>query len=140
MFTERLRTARQRAGLQQIEIAERLGVARSLPGQWERGNKRPSLSNLEALAKLLNVSVSWLTGDRIGEEGNRYEEVRGPEQILADYLAPPSLRDLAAQRPLVEGLAITAEEWQALRSLKAPERFSKEGYVAVLMALRAHVT
>jgi len=140
MLPERLKSTRLRAGLTQTEIAKRLGVASSLPGLWERGDKTPSLAKLEALAKLLGVSVSWLTGDQIGDERHLYESIEGPEQILSDYMAAPGLRDLASNRPLLDGLAITAEEWQALRSLKTPSRFTADGYIAVLMALRAHVT
>lgn len=135
-----MKDARLRAGLTLTEIADRLGVSAGLPGHWERGQKQPSLAKLEALATLLNVTVSWLTGDRLGDDSAQYEELKGPEQILADYTAPPGLRDLASNRALVDGLVITAEEWQALRSLKTPGRFTAAGYVAVLMALRAHVT
>lgn len=141
MFADRFKAARLRAGLTQAEVAERLGVSKALPGHWEAGRKVPSMGKLEALARLLDVSVSWLTGDKVGDESSRYDpRADDPAGILADYMAPPGLRDLASNQALVSALKVQPEEWEALRSLRAPERFTEAGYVAVLMAIRAHVT
>ncbi|MFP4495178.1 MAG: helix-turn-helix domain-containing protein [Halochromatium sp.] len=139
MFPQRLKAARQRAGLTQTEIAARLGVSKALPGHWEAGRKVPGMAKLEALAELLDVSVSWLTGDKIGDERSTYEPGETPAEILADYMASPGLRDLASNHALVAALDIQPEEWRALRSLQVPEQFTSEGYVAVLMVLRAHM-
>jgi transcriptional regulator with XRE-family HTH domain len=136
MDIHRFKAARQRAGLTLVEVAERLGVSRNLPGNWERGERKPSIQKLEAVARLLNVSVSWLTGDKIIEASQRYDNKSGPATILSDYSSPPGLRDLAMNRTLHEALSITSEEWGMLRSLTPPNDFKVHGYIAVLMAIR----
>jgi transcriptional regulator with XRE-family HTH domain len=142
MNPQRLKAARERAGLTQAEVAQRLGVSKALPGHWENGVKTPSLGKIEAVAKLLNVSVSWLMDDSIGKEPSRYDdrEPASPDSILSDYLSPPGLRDLASNKELIAALDITADEWASLRSLKVPPEFTVHGYVAVLMAIRGNVT
>ncbi|MBK1649552.1 helix-turn-helix domain-containing protein [Rhabdochromatium marinum] len=141
MFPKRLKAARERAGLTQNELAKRIPCSRSLPGHWETGRKSPSYENLTGIAKALNVSVSWLTGDSLDDGGADYKAgADGPTSILSDYFAPPGLRDLASNQALAAALDVQPEEWAALRSLKAPDGFTEAGYVAVLMAIRAHVT
>lgn len=61
-FAERLKTARQAAGLTQAELAEKIGVKRSTYGQFEQGRNEPNVSTLPALARELNISVEWLLG------------------------------------------------------------------------------
>jgi transcriptional regulator with XRE-family HTH domain len=137
----RLKYARKRAGLQQNELAVKLGVSSSLPGKWERGEKVPSLEKLGALAKLLQVSVDWLTTHQIEDGGSSDDSnLLSREAILSDYTAPSGLRNLASNEALVKALCIRAEEWGALRSLSPPNQLTSDGYVAVLIALRAHVT
>ena len=137
----RLRIARQRAGLTQAELAHRLGVAKSLPGHWETGRKVPSLDKIKAVARALDVSVSWLTEDAIAEDSPDYRpEPAGTAGVLADYNTAPGLRDLASNKLLAEALAITDQEWAMLRSLQAPPNLTADGYLAVLIAVRSHVT
>jgi transcriptional regulator with XRE-family HTH domain len=139
VFPKRLKAARERAGLTQAELAQRLDVSRALPGHWETGRKTPSYEILTRIARVLDVSVSWLTGDTLGDGTAEYQRAEGPALILSDYDSPPGLRDLASNKALAAALEVTPEEWVALRSLAAPDGFTEAGYVAVLMALRAHV-
>ena len=56
----RIRAAREHAGLEQGELAERAGVARGTLGAAERGQRTPPLDTLESIAKALQVSASAL--------------------------------------------------------------------------------
>ncbi|MEO5343561.1 MAG: helix-turn-helix domain-containing protein [Gammaproteobacteria bacterium SHHR-1] len=136
MDTNRFKAARKRAGLTLTEMADRLGVSANLPGNWERGERKPSIEKLTAIAKLLQVSVSWLTGDTISDPQTAFEKGEGSAAILGDWGTAPGLRDLAANATLTAGLAITPDEWDMLRSLKAPDDFTANGYITVLMAIR----
>lgn len=62
---QRLKIARERAGLSQSELARQLGITSQSVNIWESGKTRPSRDNLAALARLTNVSVHWLL---LGEE------------------------------------------------------------------------
>lgn len=58
----RIRKARENAGVTQEELAERIGVSRSAVARWELGEIEPKLKNLVALAVELEVSTDELLG------------------------------------------------------------------------------
>jgi len=58
-------------------------------------------------------------------------------KILADYDAPGGLRDLATDKPLADALRIKPTEWEALLSMKLFGEVSKDGYVQLLITMRA---
>lgn len=60
VLPERIKSARQRAGLSQSEIAREIGLNQSSVSDWERGETAPSLANLTKLARLLGVTVDHL--------------------------------------------------------------------------------
>jgi transcriptional regulator with XRE-family HTH domain len=142
MNTARFKSRRLQKGLTQTDISKQLGVALSLAGQWERGEKTPSTQLLPKLAKLLDVSVSWLLEEGVSELPQDYEntQLAGPAIVLADYDAPPGLRELASNAQLVAALQIQPGEWTALRSLKSPTLLSVHGYLAILLTIRGSVT
>lgn len=57
-----IRSARRRAGLSQVELAELLGVRQSSVSQWERGSTKPSTVHLLTLAARLGCSLVELAG------------------------------------------------------------------------------
>lgn len=56
----RLRIAREYAGLEQIELAELIGVSRSTVGNAEKGRVRPRKIVVNAWAMACGVPASWL--------------------------------------------------------------------------------
>lgn len=60
-----LRRLRNRAGLTQQEIADKLDVSRVAIGQWESEKSMPRKANLEQLADLFGTTVA----DLMGEDG-----------------------------------------------------------------------
>jgi transcriptional regulator with XRE-family HTH domain len=141
--TARLRLARERKGLQQIEISRLIGVAEGLAGQWERGLKEPSLGKLKALAKLLEVRIDWLLGEdeMVSDDLGAYVRTchapyASRQAILRDYNAPAGLRDLATDATLVAALRVEEHEWLALGSIDFGDGLTKDGYTAALMIMR----
>ena len=59
-FGGRVRYLRLAKGLSQEELAFRAGVHRTYLGGIERGERNPSLKNIAAIAKALDVSLSQL--------------------------------------------------------------------------------
>lgn len=55
-----LRTLRQSAGYSQAKLGKQLGVSQSAVKLWESGECEPSISNVVALAKTLNVSLKTI--------------------------------------------------------------------------------
>ena len=65
---EKLIVSRNKAGLSQMELAERLGVSRQAVSRWESGDTTPTMDKLKALAKLYGVSLDWLCSDAADRE------------------------------------------------------------------------
>ncbi|HEX7048026.1 MAG TPA: helix-turn-helix transcriptional regulator [Gammaproteobacteria bacterium] len=64
---DRIREAREQAGISQTELARLLGVTRSACSQWESSSgTAPRRERLEQLAALLGVSFEWLATGRGG--------------------------------------------------------------------------
>lgn len=59
-LTERLRRARQLAGLDQRQLADALGIARNTVSNYETGTSEPSASNLVRWARATGASLDWL--------------------------------------------------------------------------------
>lgn len=55
LFLDRLRTARERAGLTQEDIASRLGVTQSFVSKCERGERRLDLIEVRAWSRALGL-------------------------------------------------------------------------------------
>lgn len=62
-FGDRLRSLRTKAGLTQLDIAEKLDVSAAAIGAWENGRAKPRLTKLGQLAELLGTSAADLMGE-----------------------------------------------------------------------------
>jgi len=59
-FGEKVRKLRLAMNLSQEELAFKTGVHRTYLGSIERGERNPSLKNITAIAKVLNVTLAQL--------------------------------------------------------------------------------
>lgn len=62
MFGSRLKTARERAGLNQTELGKLIGVEQQQINRWESEKNMPNIDAVSALARKLNVSADFLLG------------------------------------------------------------------------------
>lgn len=60
----RIAALRKEAGLNQQELAARLGVSASAIGMYEQGRREPSAQTLIAMAEIFNVSTDFLLTGR----------------------------------------------------------------------------
>jgi transcriptional regulator with XRE-family HTH domain len=60
---DKIRKAREHAGLSQQELADRLSVTRTSVVNWERGHTRPLRLILRLLAQETGVDEQWLSQD-----------------------------------------------------------------------------
>ena len=60
MFKDKLKELREKAGLSQQMLADKLFVSRSAIAKWENGNGIPSDVNLDAICEFFNVEEEWL--------------------------------------------------------------------------------
>ena len=57
---ERISRFRQKKGMTQIALAEKLGVTSQAISKWERGQTFPDVSRLDELSEILEVAVAYL--------------------------------------------------------------------------------
>ena len=80
MMDMKIRDMREKYGMSQSELANRLGVTRSAVNAWESGISTPTARYVAALAKLFRVSADYLLGTeadlRVSLEGYSDEEVK----------------------------------------------------------------
>lgn len=59
-IAERLRAAREQAGLTQGQVAKLLGVNRPTISEIEAGRRKVSVEEVTEFARIYDVSISWL--------------------------------------------------------------------------------
>lgn len=60
MFKDMLRTLRIKAGMNQEELAKKIGCAKSTISMYENGAREPNFETLEAIADIFNVDMNTL--------------------------------------------------------------------------------
>jgi transcriptional regulator with XRE-family HTH domain len=56
----KIKAIREKRGLTQKQLADRLGVKQQNISDWERGERSPSVKNLKKLAEVLNCQIDDL--------------------------------------------------------------------------------
>jgi transcriptional regulator with XRE-family HTH domain len=80
---ERIRQAREMAGLSQAQVARLLGVHRPTITEMELGNRKVSAEELTRLAEIFEVSIAWLAGDTAEKLSPRDQKIRLAARELA---------------------------------------------------------
>jgi transcriptional regulator with XRE-family HTH domain len=73
LVRHRLRIAREYAGLEQDELAERIGVSRNTIINAEKGHREPRRITFNAWALATGVPVSWLMGKALPWEDSNLQ-------------------------------------------------------------------
>ena len=77
----RIKKAREAAGLSQKFVAMTLGVAGPSVSNWESGKTSPTPQNLQSLADLYGVSVDYLLGRDVPPSEQIKNDLPGPGEI-----------------------------------------------------------
>ena len=67
-FGEKLQALRQRTGMSQDALAERLDVSRQAVSRWERDETMPETDKVVALADIFGVTTDYLLRSRAAEQ------------------------------------------------------------------------
>lgn len=78
---EKIKQARLAANLSQEQFAEKLSVSRQAVTKWETDRGLPDISNLQAIAKLFDVSVDYLLDDGEALSGATMKEAIDPKSF-----------------------------------------------------------
>lgn len=88
-FGDRVAGAREVAGMDQKQLAKRLGVKLSTLQGWENDLSEPRANKLSMLAGLLNVSMRWLIeglGEGVDLEQAQTREEKDMDEIIAEIV------------------------------------------------------
>ena len=105
IFPARLRTARDKRGLNQNDLAKRAGLQASAISHFETGTRKPSFDNLRRLADALDVTTDYLLG-RVNElDGlagadrlrRHYDRLSSEDRDFADSLLETLARKAAGR-------------------------------------------
>ena len=91
---EKLKQKREELGLEQQELAERIGVSKQAYFKWEKGFSKPTKANIAKLENVLKVSEGYLTEDEIS---SLYKQLTEPNQEKAITY----VRDLVSSQKIV---------------------------------------
>ena len=94
-FGDRIVAAREAAGLEREDLAERLGVRLETLAGWEEDRNEPRADRARILAGLTGVSLSWLLtgdGDAPSDAAPETEAVIAELRRARDDLAAASAR------------------------------------------------
>lgn len=64
-FSEQITALRERGGLTQAELADKLMVTRQAVSRWERGETLPSIDTLKLLSQTFQISINTLLGEPV---------------------------------------------------------------------------
>ena len=78
---------RTKAGLTQIELAQKLNYSDKSVSKWEHADSLPDISILYALADMYGVTLDYLTSDNAEEQANMMK-------TLCKYFLKSSLPEL----------------------------------------------
>lgn len=87
---DRLRKAREHAGMTQLELAETIGVSRNSVSNYESGVTRPRQIVLNQWSLATGVPLSWLTSGE-GDDGVRHQGLEPRTRWFGGSLEPIDL-------------------------------------------------
>lgn len=67
-LSEKIIYCRKKAGLSQLDLADKLGVSRQSVSKWETGESNPDVTKIPLLAREFDVSADWLLSEDEPEE------------------------------------------------------------------------
>ena len=86
MFAIRIKNLRQSRELNQVQLAEKLGVKKQSISNWENDNIMPSIDMLIRIANFFHVSTDYLLGRDM-------QEPSAPQMLDITGLTPRQIED-----------------------------------------------
>ncbi len=85
-FADNLKTLRLQRGYTQEDMAERLGLTKSMISMCERGSRMPSYDGLIAIANMFHVTTDYLLGiqhpEKLDLSGLTEEETTAVKSLI----------------------------------------------------------
>lgn len=78
-FCKKLKLLREERNMNMTEFATLLGTSKQVISRYERGENTPKITTVAHYAKILNVSLEYLTNDNI-DDRNGNNKINTPEK------------------------------------------------------------
>lgn len=117
---KRIKSARQKVGMSQEELAQTIGVTKSTISKYEKGAREPRYDQLQRIAAALGVPVQELIADWSAVDKEEFKRVF----IHGEGLEPPARIAVALERLNATGagkVADYAEDLTHVPRYTAPE-------------------
>ncbi len=108
IISDRLREIRRKLGITQGELASLVGVSETTVWNWENGRREPRSSEINKLANVLGVSVSYLMGEIDMDHENVKKNSFQP--VIEIPILDPALIACAGKGNHVENVHAKAEK------------------------------
>lgn len=119
---ENLVQAMENAGINQVQLAEKLNISKGTVNNWTRGNNSPDVDMVPKICEVLGISIVSLYSPCLSEQSNSLTSISNEALKLAhDY---EMLDDRG--RSMVRGLADMEMKYTAKRTEKKLKRKMKK--------------
>ncbi len=111
LFTgKKIADLRKYNSLSQEALAEKVGVSRQAISKWERSEASPDMDNIVALARVFNVTVDDLLGDKKAQEITDFSAVEAAKKEAVQNAAAPAEKE--EEQKTAQPTDLQAEETQ----------------------------
>jgi len=122
---QKIARLRERKGLSQPELADKLGVSQSSVAMWESGKRNISNKDLIKLAMFFNISIDYLFGINQTPDWATQKDTVDFRNFLDDNMAGGMTFDgenLTEEENEKVKIAMTQIFWDKLKQIKERER------------------
>lgn len=117
-FIEKVKHLREKTGLNKTEMAEALGVSRSVYIEVENGTRKASKNVLKAIAEYFGVSINWLIGISDKSEMGNTEKLSAIDHFINDLVDERIIKDPNNIDKATEEMILNAVKAQIAYKLK----------------------
>ena len=86
-FPLTLKKLRERDAINQLELASKVGIDRSLIANFEKGRRLPSISTLLEIANFFDVSLDYLVFGKTKKLSNKIADILLYQELMAENIA-----------------------------------------------------
>ncbi|MDO4561375.1 MAG: helix-turn-helix domain-containing protein [bacterium] len=88
MISTLIKEARNKAGIKQVDLAEKVGISVATLIRYESGEREPKASEIKRIAKELNINVAYLFGE--SDTASRADDLK----LFDSQIVVPIYRDI----------------------------------------------